>query len=81
MHSANAARSQRRIGKQTRDEKEQGIYGEKIVSQSIDVPQSNNDADQPDHGQADTDHRGRDGEKVNTEIFFEMRARFVLRHK
>jgi len=80
MHSANAAGTQGRIRKQTSDEKQQGVSRQKIVRNRIDFSESDDDADEPDHGQTNADHGRRDGEDMNANIFLKMLVWIWLGH-
>jgi hypothetical protein len=72
MHPANAASTQCPIGKETGDQEQEGIAGQKIVRERIDLPERDHDPDESDDRQTNTDHGGGDGEDMNTDIFFEM---------
>ena len=72
MHSAQTMRSKRPVRKQTRDQKEQCVGSEEIVGQRIRGSQRDNNANQSNNGQANADHRGRDGEDVDANVMLKV---------
>jgi len=51
-----------------------GIEGEKVVGDRIRLAKGDDNAEQSDHGQANTDHASRDGENVNGDVLFQAQG-------
>ena len=78
MHPAHAARTECGVGEEAGEEEEQGVSGEEIVRNRVRFAESYHYPDEPNHRKANTDHGGRHREDMNTNIFLEVSALFVI---
>ena len=74
MHSAQRARTQRPIRKQTGNQKQKCVSGQKIIRQRVRTSKCNDDTNQSDDSQTNPHHGGGDGENVDADILLQMRA-------
>ena len=79
MHSAQRARTQRPIRKQTGNQKQKCVSGQKVIRQRVGSSKRNDNPDQSNHGQTNAYHGGRDGENVDADILLQMRVAVPVR--
>ena len=69
------ARTQRPVRKQTGNQKQKCVAGEKIIRQRIRTSKCNDHTNQSDDSQTNAHHGGGDCENVDADILLQIRAR------
>jgi hypothetical protein len=74
MHSVQRPRPQSPVRKQARDQKQQCVSRQKVISQGVRGSKCNDNTNQSDHGQANAHHRRGDSENMDADILLQMRV-------
>jgi len=74
MHSAQRARTQRPIRKQTGSQEQKCVSGQKIIRQRVCTSKCNDHTNSSDDSKANPHHGGGDCENVDTDILLQMRV-------